>query len=117
MFGFSFLVWGLIVLVILILFFISYLFVKRIKNKSLKNEIGNFRRIGYLNSILGFIAIVISVVYYVSIQSDIARTDPYLRPISEMTLEPIKFLLIVLFLIGAAALVIGSYYIRFSKKR
>jgi hypothetical protein len=95
---------------------ILYFLLRRIKTKSLNNEIKNFKRTGIIEIVLGVILIPISIFWFLSIQKDIDRTMPIFQPVAIMTSEPIKLLAIGSFLAGVIILITGGYYLFQSKK-
>ena len=97
-------------------FLISFYVIRRIKNKSSKAEVKNYKTIGILEIVFGFIFVVVSVILFALVQRDINNTIPILRPISAATSEPVKLMLIALFLAGLSIMTIGINYIRFHKK-
>jgi len=72
-------------------------------------EIKNFKGIGLVEILLGGILILLSIVWFISIQKDIDRALPIFQPVAIMTSEPIKLLAISLFLAGIITLIAGSY--------
>jgi low temperature requirement protein LtrA len=105
----------IIFLLIVLTMFVSYFFIRRIRNKPSPEKNTNYKAIGILEIIFGFIVMVISIIYFVLIQKNINNTIEFLRPISAATSEPVKLLLIALFLAGLSLIVIGNYCIRFTK--
>jgi len=115
-FNFELISYIIILLMIFISISISFYFIRRIRNKSSKVEGRNYKAIGILEIIFGFVFMMISIILFVLVQKDINNTISILRPISAMTSEPIKLLLIALFLVGISILIIGINYIRFHKE-
>lgn len=116
MFNFELISYIIIFFLILISFFVSHFIIRRIRNKPAAEMKKNFKTIGILEIIFGFVFIVISIIYFVLIQKSIDRTISFMRPISAATAEPVKLLLIALFLAGLSFIIIGNYYIKFQNK-
>jgi hypothetical protein len=81
-----------------------------VKDPDLKNK-----KYGIVWVITGLVVSILSVVAHLFIQADISRSLRLIRPISEMTAEPLIILTILLFLTGIILLLIGLYSIRFRK--
>jgi len=116
MFSFELISYIIILILLLISIFISFFVIRRIKIKSSTGEIKSYKTIGIFEIIFGFVFMVIAIILFALIQKDINNTISILRPISAATSEPIKLLLIALFLAGSSILIIGNYYIKFHKK-
>lgn len=116
MFEFQLAGYVIIGLMCLLAIAILYVLLRRIKTKSLKNELKNFKRIGVIEILLGIILIPLSIVWWLAIQKDIDRSMPIFQPVAMMTSEPIKLLAIGLFLAGIIVVITGSYYLFHYKK-
>ncbi len=116
MFGFQSSGYVIIGLMCLIACVILFLILQRIKNKSLKGEIKNFKKVSFIEIALGGILILISIVWFLHIQKEIDNTLSILQPVAVLTSEPVKLLAIALCLIGIISFIAGSYYLFKYKK-
>lgn len=116
MFNFELISYIIILLMLFVSISVSYYFIRGIRSKSAKGEGKNYKAMGILHVIFGFVFIVVSIVFFALVQKDIDNSFSILRPISAATAEPVKLLLIALFLAGLSILIIGIYCIRFCKK-
>ena len=116
MFKFELVSFIIILLMVIFSFLISFYVIRRIRNNLTKGEVKGYKAFGITEILLGLIFMVTSVFLFAFIQRDINNAISVLRPISVMTSEPVKLLLIALFLAGLSILIIGANYIRFHKK-
>lgn len=110
MFNFEPISYLMILVMLLIAISISFFAIRRIKNKPTTGNNADYKTVGILEIIFGFIFMVTTSIFYALIQKNIENTISILRPISAGTSEPVKLMLIALFLVGLSILIIGIYY-------
>jgi hypothetical protein len=71
-----------------------------------------FRKRGFSFITTGGILLLLSLVGYFNVQSDINKTIEFLRPVAWMTSEPVLALLVSGAIIGVTILVLGILYLR-----
>ncbi|OYD16524.1 hypothetical protein CH333_03220 [candidate division WOR-3 bacterium JGI_Cruoil_03_44_89] len=115
---FTFSIPGYTTLFIFLILCLAVLYItrKRIKSRILKRVNLPYKKYGLTGIIVGSIVSIISVIFYLKVQRDIIYSPGLLRPISEMTSEPVILLTITAFFIGITILLIGIYYIRLGSK-
>ncbi len=92
----------------------SIFFIKRMKQRLSSQTKLFYKRSGLFASLVGVILLLLSITGYLKMQADILKSPVFIRPVAEMTAEPIFILLISGVLIGLTSLVIGLIYLQSS---
>lgn len=109
---------GIITISIFLLLSVFFFYYSRKKIRSriiAETDLAN-KKYGILWIIFGLFISIISVIIHLYFQIDISHSSSLLKPISEMTSEPIILFTILFFLIGLTILFIGIYSVRFRKE-
>lgn len=109
---------GLVIISVVLLLCLFFFYYSRKKIRSIIKadlDLSN-KKYGVPWIINGLVVLIISVIFHLYVQIDISRSNSFLRPISEMTSEPILIFTIIFFLIGVTILFIGIYSVRYRKE-
>jgi bacteriorhodopsin len=71
-----------------------------------------FRKRGFSFITIGGLLLLLSLIGYFNVQSDINKTIEFLRPVAWMTSEPVLALLVSAAIIAATILVLGILYLK-----
>jgi len=115
MYTFSLMGYLIIAAVFIFCVFIMLYFRKR-SIKTSAAELKSNKVWGIIWMILGGILFMISILFFIKVQIDIVQTAPILRPIAEMTSEPVLLLTIMAFFAGITIFLCGTFYLRSGKK-
>lgn len=99
--------------IVSIAFFLSLVKIRQLRTQKDKQ---NFHRIGLIYFISGILLTVISGLICIKIEKDIGSTIELIKPMSEMTSEPVKCLMLILMFFGLLISFIGvNYWFRAEK--
>ena len=99
------------VLLLISLYVVAYL-IKRIKRDKTKKSM----KIAKINIVAGIVLILISIILFVYIETNIYGVITILQPISIMSLEPLVLFSIILLLSGIVLITSGIYLYSLFKK-
>jgi hypothetical protein len=102
------------VFLMICLFFLQY-FYRRIKKLFETDSNLNYRKYGSIILFIGSFLTIASLIIHIYLQIDIMQSPALLRPITEMTSEPVILITILSFLTGFTTIIIGLFYFKLGK--
>ena len=115
MYTFSLFGYLTIAAVVILCIFILLYFHKRINNNG-PSDLKTNKVWGSIWMILGIFLFSISIFYFIKVQYDIIHSAAFLRPIAEMTSEPVLLLTVFAFFAGITLFLCGLFYLRSGRK-